>query len=123
MEGPNNKLMFLLDIEKRENNYELDSSLDMQSAKNLAPHSLNDLMRAEFQGTLQALDDNKRNLIKITLDQLTPENIGGLVMYFEALTTIMGDYLFINPFDQPGVEKSKIYAYEYLRSLEKTADK
>jgi glucose-6-phosphate isomerase len=123
MEGPNNKLMILLDIEKREHNYELDSELKMESAQNLAPFTLNELMEAEFKGTLQALKDNKRNLIRISLDCLSPENIGALVLYFESLTTVMGEYLFINPFDQPGVEKSKVYAYEFLRSLEKSTDK
>ena len=29
----------------------------------------------------------------------------------------MGDYLMIDPFDQPGVEAGKIYAFEFLNQL------
>jgi glucose-6-phosphate isomerase len=117
MEGPYNKLMFLLNIKNRKYNYNLDSNLMMESGKKLAPHSMNELLEAEFQGTLKALNENKRDFIQIEIDTLNETTLAQLILFFESLTALMGHYLKIDPFNQPGVEKGKIYAYEYLNSL------
>ena len=117
MEGPNNKLMFMLNIEKRTHNFDLSTDLDLKSAMDLSSHDMNKLLEAEFQGSLKALAENKRNVIQITIDQLNESTMGGLILFFESLTAIMGEYLQINPFNQPGVEKGKIYAYEFLNTL------
>lgn len=119
MEGPQDKLMFMLHINKRVQNFELDSGLDLPSAQKLEKFTLNDLMQAEFNGSIKALGENKRNVIHIEMDELNEESLAGLILYFESLTALMGYYLKIDPFNQPGVEKGKIYAYEYLNSLRK----
>jgi glucose-6-phosphate isomerase len=119
MEGPHNKCMFLLNIKNRDHNYLLDSDLELESANKLKQYSMNQLIEAEFQGTLKALKENNRNFITIELDSLNESNVGKLILFFECLTTVVGHYLSVNPFNQPGVEKGKIYAFEYLNSLKK----
>ena len=41
-----------------------------------------------------------------------------MILFFESLTALMGEYLGIDAFNQPGVELGKKYAYEYLKNLE-----
>jgi len=117
MEGPHNKLMFMLNIKNRINNYDLSSNFDFDSANKLNKFSLNELIEAEFQGSLQALKQNKRNFIQMEIDTLNEESLGELILFFESLTAIMGNYLLVDPFNQPGVELGKIYAFEYLNNL------
>lgn len=119
MEGPNNKLILLLHIKNKKNNYQLDSGLELSSANKLKAYSLNELLEAEYNGTLKALEENKRNVVSIEIDELNEEILASLVLFFESLTAIVGESLLIDPFNQPGVEKGKIYAFEYLNSLRK----
>jgi len=44
--------------------------------------------------------------------------MGALILFFESLTALMADYLMIDPFDQPGVEAGKIYAFHFFESVE-----
>ena len=114
MEGPYDKCLLMIDIEKFNEDFSLNSKLDYPSLKKLAPHSLSKLMRAEFEGTLQALDEYSRPFIQISLPECNARTLGALLIYLESLTAIMGYYLNINPFDQPGVEAGKKYAFEWL---------
>jgi len=116
MEGPYNKLLYLIHIEKSQQDFDLTSNINMQSAQKLNSKSLNDLMHAEFFGTKQALIENKRNVIEISLSTLNEETLGALILFYESLTALMGEYLKVDPFNQPGVEKGKIFAFEYLKN-------
>ena len=73
-------------------------------------------MEAELEGTLRALREAGRPYILLTIPELTPEPLGELIMFFEILTAMMGHYLNIDPFNQPGVEAGKKYAFECLKS-------
>ncbi|MDP7320256.1 MAG: hypothetical protein QF441_06580 [Bacteriovoracaceae bacterium] len=119
MQGPNNKSIFLIHIKNKEQDFCFENNLDLPSATKLSPFNMNQLLEAEFKGTLEALKENKRPLFVLELDYLNAENLGGLILYFECLTALMGKYFKINAFDQPGVEKGKKYAFEYLNSLGK----
>ncbi|MDH5414730.1 MAG: hypothetical protein OEW87_11380, partial [Flavobacteriaceae bacterium] len=118
MEGPNNKCLFLLSIDQSHTDFSLDSDLEFESASKLKQYTLNQLITAQFQGTLSALQQNERNVIAMKIDRLTPSNIGKLILFFESLTVLMGEYLEVDPFNQPGVELGKKYAFKYLESLD-----
>lgn len=119
MEGPNNKCIFFINIKNKTNDFDLDSGLEIESALKLKNHTMNELLEAEYQGSLEALKENGRNIIAISLDSLNENNLAGLIVFFECLTCIVGQHLLIDPFNQPGVEKGKKYAFEYLNSLRK----
>ncbi|MBD65637.1 MAG: glucose-6-phosphate isomerase [Halobacteriovoraceae bacterium] len=114
MEGPSDKLIFLLSTQKTKTDYALASNLPLARAQKLSDYSLNQLMLAEFKGTLKALKENKKQVIELNLDKISAHNLGGLILFFESLTTMVGEALKIDPFNQPGVEKGKIYAFSYL---------
>ncbi len=114
MEGPYDKCLILIEVQHFQHSYTLNNSFDAPSLKCLAPYTLNQLIQAELKGTLKALQDAQRPFINISINNKNEQNLGALILFFESLTVIMGEFLSINPFDQPGVELGKKYAYEVL---------
>mgnify|MGYP001030815755 CR=1 FL=1 len=114
MEGPIDKCLLLLEVEKFSCDYSLKSNIDYPSFNKLSTHSLSDLMKAELYGTIKALKENGRPHIHFKVSENNAETMGELIIFFESLTALMGNYLDVNPFDQPGVELGKVYAYERL---------
>jgi glucose-6-phosphate isomerase len=117
MEGPKDKLLIILGVKNRKNNFDLKSNNTMSACEKLAPYTLNQLMEAELKGTLKALEENDRDYLYLEIEENNEETLASLILFFESLTVIMGNYLDIDPFDQPGVELGKKYAYEWLNSL------
>ena len=68
MEGPNDKLLFLLKVNKTKSDYKLENNIEISGTKSLGNYTLNQLMLAEFEGTLKALVENDRNVISIEID-------------------------------------------------------
>ncbi|WPU64473.1 hypothetical protein [Peredibacter starrii] len=116
MEGPNDKVMMLIEVEKFHNDYPLKNSLSGEAFKNLAPFKLSDLMKAEFEGTLTALQENGRHVVHLQIPSLQEEYVGQLILFAECLTVMVGELIKVDPFNQPGVEAGKKYANEWLKN-------
>lgn len=116
MEGPNDKFLFLVEVKNKRNNFDLDNTIGMDSATKLNGFKINQLIEAQLHGTISALRKRQRNLSHITIDKNDEKNLGAMIIFFESLTVLMGDYLCIDPFNQPGVELGKKYAFEYLKN-------
>ena len=114
MEGPMDKCLLLLEVEKFSCDFSLKSEIDYPSFNKLSNHSLSELMKAELYGTIKALKENGIPHIHFKVSENNAEVMGELILFFESLTALMGQYLEVNPFDQPGVELGKTYAYEKL---------
>jgi glucose-6-phosphate isomerase len=114
MEGPNDKFMFLIEVENKEHDFKLDNSIGKSSSEALNGYTLNQLLSAQLHGTLKALRDRNRNVCHIKIDRNDEFNLGRMILFFESLTALMGYHLFVDPFNQPGVELGKKYAYEFL---------
>jgi len=119
MEGPANKVVIFLEIKNFSYDFSLLNKEEGHNFKILSSHTLSELMKAEFEGTIKAFKDAKRPFVRITLDILDEKNLGRLILFFESLTVMMAHLLKINPFNQPGVEAGKINAYQFLESLKK----
>jgi glucose-6-phosphate isomerase len=117
MEGPHDKAIILIEVRNFEHDYKLNGILSSKNLDKLSSFSLADLMRAELHGTIKALKEANRPFIHIAIERNDEENLGQLIIFFESLTALMGDYLNIDPFNQPGVELGKIYAFEFLSLL------
>jgi len=113
-EGPNDKAYLMLKIENFVNTQYLTNKIDFKSFQALAPFTLNQLIEAEYEGTVKALDQANRPIAQISLPELNAENLGELILYFELLTVLTAELAAIDPFDQPGVEAGKILAKEWL---------
>jgi glucose-6-phosphate isomerase len=116
MEGPKDKVLFIIEIEKFNSDFTLNNHIPSQSFRNLSPFKLSDLMKAELEGTLTALWENERDVVLLKLPILKEKYIGQLIIFAECLTVIVGELLKVNPFDQPGVEAGKKYANEWLKN-------
>lgn len=116
MEGPNDKMMVLIEVEKFKNDYSLNNSFDASSFNLLKTFSLSQLFQAEFVGSLKALQENKRHITHLSIKELTAYNLGQLILFSEALTVYMGELMKLDPFNQPGVEAGKKYAKEWLKT-------
>lgn len=119
MEGPKDKALFLIEVEKFEKDYPLKNSLAGESFKTLNPYSLGQLMKAELEGTLEALKENQRHVVHLKIPSLHEESLGQLILFSECLTVLVGNLLEVDPFNQPGVEAGKKYAYAWLKTLGK----
>jgi len=116
MEGPNNKALLIVENEHFEHDFSLKNQIPAPSFVNLAPYSLGQLMKAELEGTLAALKENKRHLVHFKIPSLNEASLGQLIMLSESLTVLMGILLKVDPFNQPGVEAGKKYAYSWLKN-------
>ena len=117
MEGTRDKIICLIEVEKFANDYSLANDLDVPALKRLNNSSLAQLMKAELEGTMKALEAQNRPYLLFKIDELNEVTIGELVLLFESMTALMGHKLNIDPFDQPGFEAGKIFAFEWLAQL------
>jgi glucose-6-phosphate isomerase len=117
MEGPKDKCLILIEVEKFSQDFSLATTLKSNNLSKLSGFSLAQLMKAELAGTLKALQENERPTIHLKIEKNDEFHMGALILFFESLTALMGDYLMIDPFDQPGVEAGKVYAFHFLNKL------
>lgn len=115
MEGPFDKCLIFLEIDKFDHDYSLDNSFDLPIFKSLDGHKLSELMRAELKGALRACEENSRPYIHILIERRTPYEMGRLILFFESLTVLTSHYLDVDAFVQPGVELSKKYALQWQK--------
>jgi glucose-6-phosphate isomerase len=93
------------------------STPDLIQDKNLSKSGLKifeKLIQAELQGTAQALTEKNRPNFTIQIDEISAKNLGKLFMLFMGATAFLGEFMEINAFDQPGVERGKVLARELL---------
>jgi glucose-6-phosphate isomerase len=97
-EGPTDKLIFFIEVEKLGIHFET-------------------LMDAEKEATEKALKQYKKPNLTLRIDEIDARNLGRLFMLFECSVAFLGEYYRINAFDQPGVELGKKLTKEILSKL------
>jgi glucose-6-phosphate isomerase len=117
MEGPKDKCLILIDRGNAIHDQALHSSVQKKSFDQLKHFSMDQLMRAELEGTIAALKQNQRPTVIVRMLENNEKTLGSLILLLESLTALMGTWLKIDPFNQPGVEAGKIYAYEWLKKM------
>jgi glucose-6-phosphate isomerase len=63
---------------------------------------------------MQSVIESGIDVDTISLDKVSEENIGSLIMYYEILTSLVGTMLDVNTYNQPGVELGKVILYKNL---------
>ncbi|HEX9782880.1 MAG TPA: glucose-6-phosphate isomerase [Opitutaceae bacterium] len=79
-----------------------------------------DFLEGFFLGTRDALSEKGRGSITITVTQVTPQTVGGLIAIYERAVGLYASLVNINAYHQPGVEAGKKAAAGAL-SLQKEA--
>ncbi len=78
------------------------------SSPELEPHvSIGDFLSGFMQGTRQALYDNQRDSITVTIPTVSPRHIGALIALYERAVGFYASLININAYHQPGVEAGK----------------
>lgn len=112
MEGPDDKLITFLRVEKPGQDIKIPAAYpDMDDFEYLGGHSLGELLNAEQEASAAALARNGRPNMTLKIDTLNAETVGGLFYFMELTTAIAGGLYRINPYDQPGVELGKKLTY------------
>lgn len=115
VEGPNDKAFCFLQVENFKTTTEIPHVLeDKPELAYLAGHSLNELIKTELEGTQYALTVHNRPNMVVRLPELSPYTLGQVIYLFEHATAFAGGLYNVDPFDQPGVEFGKNYAYAMM---------
>ncbi|EDP74053.1 glucose-6-phosphate isomerase [Hydrogenivirga sp. 128-5-R1-1] len=112
-EGIKDKIITFIYVEKPSRDLKIPDNIpdDISYIKN---HTLHDILTKELLGTKAALTKSKVPNITITMDKLSPYNIGMLIYMYEMATGFSGYLYKINPFDQPAVEEGKNFMYALM---------
>jgi len=116
IEGPQDKTLTFINIEDFENDLKVpDITLHaIEKTDFINNQSFNTLINAQCDATMQSVVQAGVSADAITLDKVTPQNIGALIIYYELLTSLVGAMLDVNTYDQPGVVLGKVILYKNL---------
>lgn len=71
--------------------------------------SFSTLINMQCDSVIEALEKEEGIPIdSITLPKMSAEHIGSLIYYYELLTSLVGQLINVNTYDQPGVEAAKV---------------
>ena len=110
IQGPKNKTVTVIKIDdfKKPIKVPKVSLAFLDKVDYINGHKFNTLINAECDATYETIVDEEIPADCITLDKISSENIGSLILYYELLTSAVGQLFDINTYDQPGVEFGKI---------------
>ncbi len=108
MEGPADKLVTFLTVDKFTNSLEIpDSFPDDPALSYLGGHSMQELLLTEQQATAFNLMKAGQPNLTLHLPEINPFTIGQLIYLLEMVTVAAAGLFGVNAFDQPGVEGGK----------------
>jgi len=115
IEGPFDKVITFIRVEKFRNDVTMPSNFNEEESMNyLSNKKMSTLLNAEQTATEMALAKNQRPSMTITLPEISEFTLGQLIYLLEVETAFIGELYNINAFDQPGVELGKILTYAFM---------
>ena len=108
-EGVNNFFATFIEVLKDRNG----ASIEVENGA-----TSGDYLQGFFLGTREALYENGRESITITIGEVTPEAVGQLIALFERAVGLYANLININAYHQPGVEAGK-NAAKFILEIEK----
>ena len=115
-EGPNDKLVVFLEVAEHPTDVRIpDVFAEVPGLTYLRRKKLGRLLNAEKEATEYALAASKRPSITIRFDAITPESVGQFIYLYEFTTSLMGELLNVNAYDQPAVELGKQATFALMR--------
>ncbi|MGD2180533.1 glucose-6-phosphate isomerase [Lusitaniella coriacea] len=81
-----------------------------------------DYLSGLLQGTRQAIYENQRDSITVTIPEVNPRMVGALIALYERAVTLYASLININAYHQPGVEAGKKAAASVLALQNKVVD-
>lgn len=109
-EGPLDKVVTFIHVENHDNDSAVKGDF-YESFGYLKGLYLGKLLNSELKATEAALLTSRVPSLKISINMIDEYSLGQLFMLFQYIVPVIGLAVNINPFDQPGVEEAKEYAY------------
>jgi len=107
-EGPNDKLTVFLEVEKQARELAVpDAFGEVPGLAYLRNADLGTLLNAEKIATEYAMACSQRPSVTIRFNEITPHTVGEFIYLYEFTTSLAGELLNINAYDQPAVELGK----------------
>jgi glucose-6-phosphate isomerase len=110
MQGPQDKLIGFFCLKNFCKDYIINPS-GFKEYDYLKDKKLSELLLNELTGVELALAIGGRPSFRVTVDKIDEFTLGELSFMSMEMVPVLGMLLKINPFDQPGVEKGKKFAY------------
>ena len=111
-EGPNDKLITILCVDRFKNQVPIDfETTGIDSLDYLSGHSLNELYAFERDATAMALTKANKPNLTINVPEVNAFTLGQLFYIFQMQTAIVGELYNIDTYNQPGVEEGKNITY------------
>ncbi|MCJ7544291.1 MAG: glucose-6-phosphate isomerase [Phycisphaerae bacterium] len=107
-EGPHDKLIIFLEVRKHPRDITVpDVFADAPGLSYLRRTKLSKLLNAEKAATEYALAESGRPSVTLRFNAITPPSVGEFIYLYEFTTSLMGELLEVNAYDQPAVELGK----------------
>ena len=119
MEGTRDKSVTFIQIEDFEDKIEIPNTslAHLKELDTLNALHFSDLINMQCNSVIEALEEEKNIPIdSITIPKINAQNIGSLIFYYELLTSLVGELIDVNTYNQPGVEAAKIILKKKLSS-------
>jgi glucose-6-phosphate isomerase len=114
-EGPNDKLITFLEVERFSTRLAIPASMkDVSTLDYLAGSTFQTLINSEKLGTEYALLESQRPTMTVMFPQILPQTVGQFLYLYEVAVSYMGGLLEINTYDQPAVQLGKDATYALM---------
>jgi glucose-6-phosphate isomerase len=116
LEGPNDKILTLIGVERAPADLPLSSEgiTDAGPLGYLRDHTLGEVFRTERIATEMALARAERPTLVWSIPEVGAHALGQLFHVYEVACALAGALHRVNPYDQPGVEEGKQLTYGAL---------
>lgn len=114
-EGPADKVFGFIKIKNFPVDFVLPGEFASQKEYSyLGGHTLGEQLNIEQLSTEVSLASTGHPCYSLTLNEVSPQALGALFYFYEALVVYVAGLWRVNPFDQPGVEEGKNITYSLM---------
>ncbi len=106
-EGPNDKVLGLLEVEQFRQEASIPTGLGVEAIAYLEGRTMSQLLAAEKRATEYALVESQRPNFTITFPKIDAYHVGQFIWMWQVATSYAGLMLNIDAYDQPAVELGK----------------
>ncbi len=110
-EGPNDKVIGLIEVARFEREVKVPDDLDIEPLRYLHGRSIADLLNAERSATAYALVESRRPNFTIHWPEINAHHVGEFLQLWMITTAYAGLLLGIDAYDQPAVETGKLATF------------
>jgi len=115
LDGPKDKIFYIFSLEET-SNIKLITKKLINKASFLNNKKIEEIKIAQKNALIKALKNKKIPFREFKIKKLSEETLSELFSYYILETIILGKLTNINPFDQPAVEKVKIFTKDLLKN-------